>query len=140
MRSAVVALVASPAAADVVVESAYDASTSAASERAQNTATLRRALARPSARIASDVAVDATLVSLTVDATTPTIRVTARVHLAISDDTGRLLSTGDAKLESVRTDRPRALRRLRDDAVTAVVQSMAARASPKRDWRRCHPV
>ena len=123
------ALVASPAAADVVVVSVYDASTSAASDRAQNTAMLRRALARPSPRIASDVSVDATLVSLTVDATTPTVRVAARVRLAISDDTGRLLSviTGNAKLESERTDRPHALRRLRDDAVTAAVDCTIAK-------------
>jgi hypothetical protein len=121
--------VASPAAADVVVSSATDASPCTAMERSQNTATLRRTLDTliASQLPSANAHVDATIVSLTVEPTDDLVVVSAQIRLAISDDSGRILSvlTGGAKVEqSARSYRAQKLGRMRDDAVSAAVEGM----------------
>lgn len=122
---------ASPALADVVVESATDTSKSTAIERAQNTATLRRTLDRLSAQLSTTNAhVDATIVSLSVEPSRSEIVVSAEVRIAISDEDGRIISvlTGAAKVEAGRAYRGGQLERMRADAVTAAAESMFGKA------------
>ncbi len=120
---------AAPAAAEVRVASATDASPRTAIERAQNTTTLRRTLDRliASQRSSTNAHVDATIISLTVEPIDDLVVVTAHVRLAISDEDGRLLSvlTGGAKVErTARHVRARHLRAMREDAVAAAVEGM----------------
>ncbi|MGE3762426.1 MAG: hypothetical protein AB7L94_09245 [Kofleriaceae bacterium] len=122
----------SPAAADVRIASAIDATRSTVIDRAHNTATLRRTLARVSSQFSSKNAqLDATIVSLTVESIDDLVVVNARVRIAISNPDGRIVSmlTSNARAEkSARVFRPRHLRAMRDDAVIAAVQGAVDKA------------
>lgn len=117
----------SPVAAEVRIASAIDATRSSAIDRAHNTANLRRTLARLSSQFSTKNAqLDATIVSLTVESIDDHVAVSARVRIAISDGDGRIASvlTSNARVEkSSRVFRVRHLRGMRDEAVTAAVQS-----------------
>lgn len=117
-----------PAGAEVVVETATDASRCTPQERAQNAATLRRTLDRLIAThaLAANAQIDASIVTLTVEPSAKLVVASARVRLAITDESGRMVSvvTGDAKIEVPRGTRPPQLARMRDDAVTAAVEAL----------------
>jgi hypothetical protein len=115
--------------ADVTVESATDASPCAPTERLRNSTTLRHTLENLiDAQVSNANAhVDASIVSLTVESTDELVTVSAQVRLAISDDSGKILSvlTGGAKVEMPARDyRARGLGSMRDDAVSAAVEGM----------------
>ena len=126
---AVALALAAPAAAEVRIASTSDASRCTPVERAQNLAALRRALDKIVASSSGNAHVDATLESVTVTPNHDALVVSARVRLAISDDTGRILSVlaGGATVEQhARGAHAHGIRALRHAAVTAAVDSHAA--------------